>query len=118
MVLVLFEVIIKRIYMDSYLSLASNLKNALVNSEGFILSERFSSLVNEGKLLSLSVWENEEAVNKWRNQTEHRISQRQGHDLMCEGYTMTVASGLRSYTINDRAEAPGDSNKFFDLTKS
>lgn len=113
MILVLFEVTIKNSYMDRYLDLAANLKNDLVKSEGFIRSERFSSLVNEGKLLSLSVWENEKAVSKWRNQTEHRMSQRQGRDSMFESYTITVASQLRSYSKIERSETPEDSNTFF-----
>lgn len=118
MVLVLFEVTIKKNCLDDYLALAAKLKYELVKSEGFIRSERFSSLVNEGKLLSLSVWENEEAVSKWRNQTEHRMSQRQGHDSMFESYTITVAAQLRSYTNNERLEAPEDSNRFFGQSKS
>ena len=113
MILVLFEVTIKKSYMDGYLALATNLKNELVKSEGFIRSERFSSLVNEGKLLSLSVWENEESVSKWRNQTEHRMSQRQGHDSMFESYTITIASQLRSYSNSERSGAPEDSNRLF-----
>lgn len=113
MILVLFEVIIKKDYMDGYLALAADLKNELVKSEGFIRAERFTSLVNEGKLLSLSVWESEEAVNNWRNQTEHRMSQRQGHDSMFESYTITVASQLRSYGKIERSDAPADSNRLF-----
>lgn len=113
MILVLFEVTIKKQYMDDYLALAANLKNELVKSEGFIRAERFSSLVKEGKLLSLSVWENQESVNKWRNQTEHRMSQRQGYNAMFAGYTITVASQLRSYSNIERSAAPEDSNSFF-----
>ncbi|MEG6523449.1 antibiotic biosynthesis monooxygenase family protein [Desulfotomaculum sp. 1211_IL3151] len=113
MVLVIFEVTIKKDYMDGYLALAANLKNELMKSEGFIRSERFSSLVNEGKLLSLSVWESEEAVSKWRNQAEHRMSQKQGRDSMFESYNITVTSKIRSYSKDDRSEAPEDSNAVF-----
>lgn len=113
MVFVIFEVTIKKGCMDGYLDLAAKLKDELVKSEGFIRAERFSSLVNEGKLLSLSVWESEEAVNKWRNQTEHRMSQRQGRDSLFESYTITVASKIRSYSNTDRLEVPEDSPKIF-----
>lgn len=113
MVLVIFEVTIKKDCMDGYLTLAGKLKNELAKAKGFIRSERFSSLVNERKLLSLSVWENEEAVNKWRNQTEHRMGQQQGRDTMFECYTITVAAGLRCYSNIERLEAPEDSNNFF-----
>lgn len=113
MVLVLFEVMVKRNCMDSYLTLAANLKQELMKAEGFIRSERFTSLANEGKLLSLSVWENEEAVNKWRNQAAHRASQKQGRNSMFESYNITVASKIRSYSDEGRSEAPEDSNQFF-----
>lgn len=111
MVLVLFEVTIKKDCIDGYLASAAKLKNELLKNEGFIRSERFSSLVNEGKLLSLSVWENEEAVSKWRNQPEHRMYQRQGHDSMFESYTITVTSLLRSYTDKEWQDTPKENIK-------
>lgn len=99
--------------MDGYLAVAGELKNELAKAKGFIRAERFSSLVTEQKLLSLSVWEDEEAVNEWRNRHGHREGQRQGRDSMFESYTITVAAGLRSYSHIERAEAPEDSNRFF-----
>jgi heme-degrading monooxygenase HmoA len=113
MIFVLFEVTIKNNCMDNYLAIAANLKDELMKNKGFIRSERFSSLVNERKLLSLSVWESEEAVRKWRNQTEHRIGQQQGRDSIFESYTITVTSKIRSYSNIEREEAPKDSNKIF-----
>lgn len=115
MVLVLFEVTIKEDCMDSYLSMAAKLKEALEKAEGFIRAERFSSLVKERKLLSLSVWENEEAIKEWRNQQEHRKSQQQGRNSIFESYRITVASPIRSYTDTKREEAPEDANVFFGL---
>ncbi|MCS4463954.1 antibiotic biosynthesis monooxygenase [Clostridium botulinum] len=56
------------------------LKHELVKIDGFIHSEGFSSLVNERKILSLSVWEDDDAVSKWRNIVEHRMAQQQGRD--------------------------------------
>lgn len=113
MILVLFEVTIKENCMDSYLVMARKLKEHLSKAKGFIRSERFSSLVTERKLLSLSVWENEDAVDEWRNQAEHRMSQQQGRDSIFESYTITVASGIRSYSNTERKEAPEDSNALF-----
>ena len=114
MILVLFEVTVKKEGMAEYLKLAASLNAMLAEAEGFIRSERFRSLASEGKLLSLSFWENEQAVEKWRNVAQHRISQRQGHEALFESYTITVASHIRSYTDGDREEAPEDSNAFFD----
>lgn len=113
MVVVLFEVTVKEEGRAAYLALAAGLKEELEHAEGFIRSERFTSLVNEGKILSLSVWESEEAVEKWRTAAKHRMSQRQGHDSLFASYTLTVASTIRSYTQTEREEAPKDSTVFF-----
>ena len=113
MVVVIFEVEIKDNFMDHYLSLAASLKDQLQAADGFIRAERFTSLVHEGKLLSLSVWENEEAVSCWRQQAEHRYCQQLGRETMFKRFQITVASKLRTYTMNERDEAPQDSNDFF-----
>ncbi|MDV0447698.1 hypothetical protein MsAg5_16090 [Methanosarcinaceae archaeon Ag5] len=114
MIFVLFEVVVKKSGMDDYLAAAACLRNDLIKSEGLIRAERFSSLTHDGKLLSLSVWENEEAVEKWRNQTAHRMNQQQGRDSLFESYTITVASKIRHYgSSGERLEAPKDSNVLF-----
>ena len=82
-------------------------------AEGFIHSERFSSLNEEGKLLSLNVWENEESVKKWRNELHHRMSQSEGRERLFENYRITVASVIREYDDSNRSEAPADSNEYF-----
>lgn len=105
MILVLFEVVIRPEHKEAYLELAAGLKADLEASPGFIRSERFSSLSQEGKILSLSVWEDEAAVALWRQQTEHRFCQKQGREFMFESYQITVASKLRSYSLTDRTEA-------------
>lgn len=106
MIYVLFEVIVKEAFQDQYLNLASGLRSALESSPGFLRSERFTSLLDPGKILSLSVWEDEEAVNRWRRQAEHQLAQKQGRDLMFESYRITVTTPIRSYTMTDRDQAP------------
>jgi heme-degrading monooxygenase HmoA len=64
---VIFEVEVKPERMQEYLQIASELRNELNTVDGFISIERFQSLVNEGKLVSLSFWESEEAISAWRN---------------------------------------------------
>ena len=113
MILVLFEVVVKKEGVKDYLALAAGLKDELARAPGQIRSERFASLVNEGKLLSLSDWENEQAVEKWRNTMKHRMGQRRGRESLFESYTITVAEKLRSYTATGRAETPEDSKVFF-----
>ena len=125
-VVVLFEVKPKTEGKEEYLKLAAALKAELAKMPGFIRVERFASLNEEGKLLSLSVWENEEllslsvwenedAAAAWRNQLNHRGSQKKGHDALFERYHISVASIIREYTQDDRKEAPADSNQFLGI---
>ncbi len=112
-IIVLFEVVPTKEGMEKYLELAAMLKELLVNAEGFIRAERFESLNNEGKLLSLNVWESEEAVSKWRNTLEHRMSQAEGRNKLFQSYTITICQSLREYSNIERENAPKDSNEYF-----
>ena len=114
-IVVLFEVKPKKEGKEEYLKLAAALKTELAKMSGFIRVERFASLNEEGKLLSLSVWENEDAAAAWRNQLNHRGSQKKGHDALFERYHISVASIIREYTQDERKEAPADSNQFLGI---
>ena len=67
--------------------------------------------MDSGKILSLSFWENEGAISKWRNALEHRIGQSKGKNSLFHSYRIRVAKVIRDYTESDREEAPFDSNK-------
>lgn len=114
-ILVLFEVKPAKAGMQKYLDLAAMLKPMLAGFEGFIRSERFSSLNEDGKLLSMNVWTDEAAVERWRNVMQHRMSQKEGRDKLFESYKITVCSEIRSYTDTERAQAPQDSDRYFKL---
>ena len=98
-IIVLFEVTIKEGKMEDYLKRASELKEYLKNIKGFVRAERFSSLATEGKLLSMTVWENEESVEQWRNLEAHRLSQKAGRDDDFIDYKITVVKPYRSYSM-------------------
>ncbi len=115
-VIVLFEVKPTAQGMEKYLELGSMLKPTLTSAEGFIRAERFQSLNEQGKLLSMSIWENEQAIEKWRNNLEHRMSQGEGKNKLFESYKITVCTSVREYSDNDRENAPTDSNVFFNNT--
>ncbi len=115
MIIVLFEVTIKKDHMEQYVSMAGDLKGSLAKARGFIRAERFSSLSNEGKLLSLSVWEDEEAVQEWRNNERHRMNQQRGRDSIFGDCVITVVSPVRTYSDQERIEAPEDSNKAWSI---
>ena len=114
-IVVLFEVKPTRAGMQKYLDLAAMLKPMLSGFEGFIRAERFSSLNEEGKLLPMNIWTDEDAVERWRNVMQHRMSQKEGREKLFESYKITVCSELRSYTDTDREQAPQDSNIFFEV---
>ena len=69
----------------------------------------------EVKLFSMNVWTDEAAVERWRNVMQHRMSQKEGREKLFESYKIAVCSEIRSYTDTDRAQAPQDSNAFFEV---
>lgn len=109
MIAVIFEVEPHPDRRNAYLDAAARLRPLLETIEGFVSIERFESLTNPGKILSLSIWRDEEAVSRWRNVDEHRRTQAAGRDSMFAGYRLRVAAVLRDYGMNDRAQAPDDS---------
>lgn len=116
-VVVLFEVVPKVKCKDEYLQLGAALKAELSEFPGFISVERFASLNEEGKLLSLSFWESEEAAAQWRNSLNHRACQKKGHGSLFERYRISVAEVVRSYTRDDRSHAPEDSNCYLGVRR-
>ncbi len=111
MIAVIFEVEPKKGFTNSYLDHAAMLKPILEKIDGFISVERFESLAQPGKYLSLSFWRDEEAVTGWRNTPEHRHTQSMGRMQIFVYYRLRVASVVRDYGMNERAEAPNDSRK-------
>ena len=85
------------------------LRSLLVGIEGFISVVRFRSLTNPGKVLSLSFFESEEEVARWRNTAEHRCAQAKGRGGVFAGYRLRIASVMRDYGMYERDQAPSDS---------
>ncbi|WP_026804726.1 antibiotic biosynthesis monooxygenase family protein [Aliarcobacter lanthieri] len=96
---VIFEVEIEEVCKDEYLKIASILKEKLINQKGFISVERFQSLVNEKKLLSLSYWEDEESILTWKQNIDHIWAQRKGRDSIFKDYKINITEVKRSYTL-------------------
>ncbi len=112
--IVLFEVIPTAEGKARYLELAAMLKPMLAGFDGFIQAERFQSLVDERKILSMNIWESEAAMTNWRTMAEHRMSQLEGKTKLFESYKISVTQVIREYTDTNRAEAPADSNAYFE----
>jgi heme-degrading monooxygenase HmoA len=94
---------------DAYLRMAGDLKPLLAQMDGFVSLERFASLTTPGKLLSLSIWRDEEAIAQWRNTFEHREAQRAGRGGVFADYRLRIAYVVRDYGMLQRAQAPEDS---------
>jgi heme-degrading monooxygenase HmoA len=106
---VIFEGMAQDDRKDAYLDIAARLRPLLEDIDGFISIERFQSLTTPGKVLSLSFWRDEQAVRQWRNLAQHREAQRAGRQSIFQEYRLRVAHVLRDYGMNDRAQAPEDS---------
>ena len=109
MIAVIFEVVPAEGRRQEYLDLAAGLKPLLEKVEGFVSVERFESLTQPGKILSLSIWRDEAAVQRWRNVEAHRVAQAAGRGGVFSDYRLRVASVMRDYGMRSRAEAPSDS---------
>ncbi len=109
MIAIIFEVQPAPGRKDDYLRIAAGLRPLLEQIDGFISVERFQSLTNPDKLLSISFFRDEEAVKTWRTTIAHRNAQTMGRDGVFSGYRLRVAHVLRDYGMHERAEAPADS---------
>lgn len=97
---------------QEYLDFAAQLASELTHIDGFISIERFESLSQPGKLVSLSFWRDEAAISAWRNLEQHRVAQRAGRNGIFSDYRLRVASVIRDYGLRQRDETPDDSKVF------
>jgi len=115
MIAVIFEVFSAAGRTQEYLDLAAALRPDLERIDGFISVERFASLTNEDKILSLSFFRDEAAVQAWRNLEGHRAAQARGRAGIFSDYRIRVAAVLRDYSMLDREQVPPDSLKAHDV---
>jgi heme-degrading monooxygenase HmoA len=118
MIAVIFEVWPAEGRKDDYLRLAGALRAELEATDGFISVERFQSLTDPGKLLSLSVWRDEEAIKAWRNKAQHRAAQAAGRGGIFADYRLRIAGVVRDYGMSERAQAPADSRQAHEAIQS
>ncbi len=113
MIAVIFEVIPTEAGRARYFELAAAMRPLLEGIDGFLSVERFESLAQPGKILSLSFWRDEESVRAWRTHALHRTSQGEGRSGVFADYRLRVAGVIRDYGLNERAQAPADSLSYF-----
>ena len=111
MIAVIFEFTPAEGRFKDYMALVDTLREDLARAEGFISIERFESITNKGKFVSLSFWRDEEAVRAWRNVMQHREAQKQGRAGIFKSYRLRIASVVRDYGMDRRDQAPADSLK-------
>jgi len=109
---VIFEVEPRDGCREEYLEIAARLRPLLDGIDGFVSIERFQSLSRPGRILSLSFWRDEAAVEDWRRLGEHRAAQARGRGGVFTDYRLRVAHVLRDYGMLERAEVPDDSRHF------
>ena len=112
MIAVIFEVIPNEGKKEEYLDIAALLKPELGKIDGFISIERFQSLADPDKILSLSFWKDEESIQQWRNLEMHRYAQSKGRNEIFRDYHLRIATVVRDYGMSERNETPEDSKEF------
>jgi len=108
---VIFEVWPKEEHRQEYLDIAASLRPQLEQIDGFISIERFESLTERGKILSLSFWRDDAAIAAWRRVEQHRMAQVKGRNQLFADYRLRIAAVVRDYGMAERAEAPADSRE-------
>lgn len=114
MIAVIFEVVPDPAGKQEYFDTAAALRGELEKIEGFISVERFQSLTDDTKYLSLSFWRDEDAIRTWRGVYAHRSAQARGRAALFRDYRLRVASVIRDYGLTDREQAPRDSRQAHD----
>ncbi len=109
MIAVIFEVMPHPDRKSDYLDMAALMRPLVDKIDGFLSVERFQSLTNPDKLLSLSFFRDEEAIADLRRLTKHRAAQSAGREGMFSDYHLRIAHVIRDYGLFDRDEAPADS---------
>jgi len=109
MIAVIFEVIPETDCKGEYLDMAAQLRPELEKVDGFISIERFQSLSDPSRLLSLSFWRDEDSIKQWRTMKLHRAAQVRGRTTVFKDYRLRIADVMRDYGMSDRSQAPTNS---------
>ena len=112
MIAVIFEVWVDDAHRQIYLDMAAELRPLLDTIDGFISIERFESIYEAGKILSLSFWRDEDAIATWRQLEAHRQAQAKGRAEVFQDYRLRIAAVIRDYGMVERVQAPSDSRSY------
>jgi heme-degrading monooxygenase HmoA len=121
---VVFEVLPSPSGYQRYLDTAAALRPHLDEIEGFVSIERFRCLTDPGWILSLSFWEHEAALVRWRGHGGHHAAQQAGRGGVFDDYRLRVvrmhdgfpaASALPLIVLQDNPPVPAAGRRFQSL---
>lgn len=86
----------------TYFDLVAQLRPELFKIEGFLANERFVLPSDENALVSISLWQDEAAIQRWRAHAGHRVAQRRGKQEVFAGYRLRVGEAVEDGDDEDR----------------
>lgn len=98
-VAVIFEFWVDPEQGERYFELAAEMREEVQKADGFIANERFESLTEEGKYVSLSFWRDEAAVEAWYGNSRHKKAQGEGRARVFKDYRLRVVEVIRDYDL-------------------
>ncbi len=102
MIVVIFEASVHLEHRQTYFDLAAQLRPLLEDIDGFVSIERYASVTDPDKVLSMSLWRDERAVLRWKNVEAHRQAQQTGKQTLFANYEIKIAQVLRGYGMKGR----------------
>ena len=106
MIAVIFEFNPDPAHSEQYFDLATKLQDKVEKIDGFISIERFQSLADENKFVSISFWRDQDAVDTWYQVPDHRNAQEEGRQGIFKDYRIRVAEVFRDYDMAQGRPVP------------
>lgn len=103
MFFVLFEVVLKKEEYSTYLEIAKELNEYLKKFDGFISVERFASISDKNKILSISIWRNLDSIEKWKKLEKHQEAQILGRNKLFLSYKISIEKILTQYENDSKS---------------
>ncbi|WP_432463430.1 antibiotic biosynthesis monooxygenase family protein [Agarivorans sp. QJM3NY_33] len=104
MIAVIFEAKAKPEQQQRYFQLSAELKPLLSDIDGFISVERFTSLADPEKFLSLSWWRDAESIRQWKTNMQHQSAQTEGYQSIFSFYQIQVAEVIKDDSSNTKGK--------------